>query len=108
MIMRAAGPVEPRSQPEGQRTSPIRDAQVQLEPCAFWRPSHRFIRRLGCHITRLWAGVSGSSTARIARQLGISESTMQDHPKSTFEQVRIHGWHELINRIFLPEYWPGR
>jgi DNA-binding CsgD family transcriptional regulator len=50
----------------------------------------------------------GSSTTMIARQLGISPYTVQDHLKSIFDKTVVHSRRELISQILFEEHWPHR
>jgi DNA-binding CsgD family transcriptional regulator len=57
-----------------------------------------------CQITALC--VKGQSTREIARALGVSPYTVQDHLKSIFEKTGARSRGELVARIFLEHYVP--
>jgi DNA-binding NarL/FixJ family response regulator len=44
--------------------------------------------------------VQGLDTQTIASQLCISSYTVQDHLKSIFDKIGVHGWLELVARMF--------
>ena len=57
-----------------------------------------------CQVTRLC--MKGQATKEIARTLGVSPYTVQDHLKSIFDKTGAHSRGELIGQIFLEHYVP--
>jgi DNA-binding CsgD family transcriptional regulator len=55
-------------------------------------------------ITRLC--MKGESTKQMARTLGVSVHTIQDHLKSIFEKTGVQSRGELVGQVFLEHYVP--
>lgn len=57
-----------------------------------------------CQVTRLC--MTGQATKEIARTLGVSPYTVQDHLKSIFDKTGARSRGELVGQIFLEHYVP--
>lgn len=57
-----------------------------------------------CQVTRLC--MKGQATKEIARTLGVSPYTVQDHLKSIFDKTGARSRGELVGQIFLEHYIP--
>jgi DNA-binding CsgD family transcriptional regulator len=57
-----------------------------------------------CQVTRLC--MRGDSTQQIARTLGVSSYTVQDHLKSIFDKTGVRSRAELVGQVFLEHYVP--
>lgn len=55
-------------------------------------------------VTRLV--LQGLSTAQIARELGVSPHTAQQHLKNIFEKTGVHSRTDLVGKIFFTRYEP--
>jgi DNA-binding CsgD family transcriptional regulator len=49
----------------------------------------------------------GASTQEIARALGLSPLTVQDHLKAIFDKLGVRSRRQIAGRIFFDHYFPA-